>query len=38
MVRVRWPLAALCLIPATAAAQQPQQQPQGTWAQLPRMH
>jgi hypothetical protein len=37
MARVRWPLAALCLIPATAAAQQPQQQPQSTWAQLPRM-
>jgi hypothetical protein len=39
MARVTWPLAALCLIPATAAAQQPQQQqqPQSTWAQLPRM-
>ena len=40
MARVTWPLAALCLIPATAAAQQPQQQPQqqqATWAQLPRM-
>jgi hypothetical protein len=34
MARVRW-LAALCLLPATVAAQPPQQHPQ--WAQLPRM-
>jgi hypothetical protein len=37
MACVRWPLAALCLIRATAAAQRPQQQPQSTWPQLPRM-
>jgi hypothetical protein len=37
MARVRWPLAALCLLPATVAAQQPQQHPQSTWTQLPRM-
>ena len=49
MIRAKWPLAALFLIPGAAAAQQPvpqqqpmqqpaMQQPQpNTWAQLPRM-